>query len=376
MYDASSTLDAVHWQAMAGALVICFSLELHYKVQASGVDSLYIKYFPKQPECVGETSPSFAGCASDSSLRKPNESHGLRVFFWERLPETPLNLSSVMKTLSGLPVSHLHVHQASDPGRTPSLIPCHDDYPISSSSWFDSKDDYFRAIQNSDIFIAPRFSEGIGMGFLEAMNLGCCVIAHDLATHNEYISNWKNGILVDFLSTGNTVISATAESIRSMGSRAKADAKMWRDGWVNFYSKIALKSIANYLNYSVIEPVISCALPEKVSFLKSVDELTALSAAHQSWDVYWSHLLSLRDISLGRRSQAGLLMPSIHRLVLEGNLSQACEELDMIIGLDQGRRTVFIYFEINCEIGLNNYMFSVEAQRPLADRQVLMGIAR
>jgi len=51
--------------------------------------------------------------------------------------------------------------------------------------------------KNCGIAIAPRYSEGIGMGFLELMAKGICVIAYNMPTHNEYIIDGWNGFLFD-----------------------------------------------------------------------------------------------------------------------------------------------------------------------------------
>ena len=54
---------------------------------------------------------------------------------------------------------------------------------------------YLERLSQCGIVMAPRRKEGIGMAFLEAMALGKCVVAHDDATMNEYITHGENGIL-------------------------------------------------------------------------------------------------------------------------------------------------------------------------------------
>ncbi|PJF28269.1 MAG: hypothetical protein CUN52_13385 [Phototrophicales bacterium] len=55
--------------------------------------------------------------------------------------------------------------------------------------------DYLQLLNCANIFIAPRKVEGVGLAFLEAMASGCCVIAFDDVTMNEYICHGKNGLL-------------------------------------------------------------------------------------------------------------------------------------------------------------------------------------
>jgi hypothetical protein len=60
--------------------------------------------------------------------------------------------------------------------------------------------DYLALLNRANIFIAPRKVEGVGIAFLEAMARGCCVIAYDGVTMNDYIQHGKNGILIPAVS--------------------------------------------------------------------------------------------------------------------------------------------------------------------------------
>jgi hypothetical protein len=55
--------------------------------------------------------------------------------------------------------------------------------------------EHLKRIAESQIFIAPRRFEGIGMAFLEAMAMGCVVVAENQATANEYILHGSTGLL-------------------------------------------------------------------------------------------------------------------------------------------------------------------------------------
>ena len=46
------------------------------------------------------------------------------------------------------------------------------------------KNEYYKLLKNTDIFISPRKQEGIGMSFVEAMSLGKYVIGFNDATMN------------------------------------------------------------------------------------------------------------------------------------------------------------------------------------------------
>ena len=68
-------------------------------------------------------------------------------------------------------------------------------FDVKGADEFLSRDTYLERMSKCGIVIAPRLKEGIGMAFLEAMAMGKCVVAHDDATMNEYITHGKNGIL-------------------------------------------------------------------------------------------------------------------------------------------------------------------------------------
>lgn len=59
------------------------------------------------------------------------------------------------------------------------------------------EEEYKALLREPGVYIAPRFKEGIGMSFLEALAMGKFVIAHKDATMDEAIEPGVNGLLVD-----------------------------------------------------------------------------------------------------------------------------------------------------------------------------------
>jgi hypothetical protein len=55
---------------------------------------------------------------------------------------------------------------------------------------------YLELLERSNIFIAPRYLEGVGLTLIEAMAQGCAVFAKNAPTMNEYIDHKKNGYLL------------------------------------------------------------------------------------------------------------------------------------------------------------------------------------
>ena len=84
----------------------------------------------------------------------------------------------------------------------------------------DARRSYLKAMSKCGVFVAPRRLEGIGLGFLEAMAMGKCVVANDAPTMNEYIANGKNGILVDIDNGEPRLCEEDVVSIREEGYRS------------------------------------------------------------------------------------------------------------------------------------------------------------
>lgn len=179
MYDGSSGMPDEHWRAMSGASIVAFSLALYSKVSRLGARTHLVKYFPEPAD--RSSIPSF---------------EALRAFFWERTPKLGLDEIFVAKLIDERFAS-LHVHKAADGGGNYPEASFQASTEITRSSWFNGRDEYEDELFKSNVFLAPRLSEGIGLSLLEAMARGQLVIANDDSTHNEYIANWHNGILIN-----------------------------------------------------------------------------------------------------------------------------------------------------------------------------------
>jgi glycosyltransferase involved in cell wall biosynthesis len=164
--------------------VICFSQSLHQKMMHHGFQSHHIRYFPKPKEL---------------SFGNENE-----VFFWQRLSN--LNINIAAKILEKFPCK-LHLHKAVDPLQNfISPSPQQEQkFQITYSDWIEDKSEFHNLMKDKAIYIAPRFREGVGMSYLEAMAMGKVVIANDNSTMNEYIIHGKTG----FYETSRNLIHST-----------------------------------------------------------------------------------------------------------------------------------------------------------------------
>lgn len=181
MYDGSGSLPSAHWTLLKQASFINFSLDLHLRAVANGCRSLLVKYFP---------DPSHFHACGDFQQK--------RLFFWERLPQSAVNAGFVAKVL-GEQLDFAHIHSPTDHFDQAANVIAEPSFAcnVKRSEWFENRDDYDAAVDGCNIYFAPRPAEGIGLAMLEAMARGMLIIAYDLPTHNEYICNWQNGILVN-----------------------------------------------------------------------------------------------------------------------------------------------------------------------------------
>jgi len=213
MYDGSEGHAIQHWKLIKEARVLNFSYTLHNLCQRNGIDSLYAKYFPN-PEIYEQV------CFDE-----------YRAFLWQRRPNI-FNWRTVNNIVLKDQSESLHIHDAPDDASLSGQVPTEREqeiYNIKVSNWFHDKDELDSAISACNIYFAPRMSEGIGMSFLEAMARGMLVIANDMPTHNEYMSNWVNGVLYDMTNP----VFVNLGRAEEIGKRARETCFEGYGNWVN-----------------------------------------------------------------------------------------------------------------------------------------------
>lgn len=218
MYDGSAGLPDLHWAFASGARFLNFSLRLNERIRLLGGQTMLLRYFP--PPAKEKELPRF---------------DQLNAFFWQRRPDHGVHFDYVDALLGG-ELDSFHLHNAPDvPGYFPRRT-ADTPYKFTESTWFKNKSDYEACLASSNVFIAPRASEGIGLALLEAMARGMLVLAHDAPTNNEYISNGINGILFNK--------DAQHEPIRVRGDAERMGRLAWRtvveghQAWLDSHSGI------------------------------------------------------------------------------------------------------------------------------------------
>lgn len=177
MYDGVANAPAAYWLAMRQARFLNFSQRLHSRHRELGIETYYIKYFSEAKKDLPQ-----------ATFEK------LRGFFWQRRPEEGLNYKFA-RNLVGSVVDSLHVHNAPDTERPEDWM-----LDVASTVTYFTEDaaSYKEALAQANVYVCPRYTEGIGMTIIEAMARGMCVVAHDEPTANEYLVDGVNGLLVDY----------------------------------------------------------------------------------------------------------------------------------------------------------------------------------
>ena len=178
MYDGSAAMPDLHWAFATGARFFNFSLALNERIRLLGGETMLLRYFPAP--------------VKESELPRFDR---LNAFFWQRRPDHGVHFDLV-NGLVGAELDKFHLHNVPDvAGDFGVRVPADARYEFTESTWFPKKTDYEDTLKASNVFVAPRVAEGIGLALLEAMSRGMLVLAHDAPTNNEYISNGLNGIL-------------------------------------------------------------------------------------------------------------------------------------------------------------------------------------
>lgn len=212
MYDGSSALPDDHWRLNKQARYINFSAALHIRALRLGAESLLVRYYPDPKRFSPVTDHSTA-----------------RAFFWQRLPKSDINLS-LINQLFGTSLDSLHVHTPADDGTKFDPKTLKDfRHKVTHSNWFETQQQFLGVLESCNIFIAPRYAEGIGHAFLEAMARGMVVLAYNLPTHSEYISNWRDGILFDLNSRD---LQLTSDQRRKLGAAARMSVELGYQRWL------------------------------------------------------------------------------------------------------------------------------------------------
>lgn len=159
--------------------LINYCREAHAVFAARGQPSLAVSYWPDTPQLPERTRRRYP-----------------RLFLWDR---GQIQWPLLKRLIGDQPVDSVVLRVAPDPGHRAEMPSAADveRYRIEVVEGWLEKDAYQALLHGCDVFVAPRWVEGIGMAMLEAMAAGQAVLAPDRPTMNEYLVPGRNGWLFD-----------------------------------------------------------------------------------------------------------------------------------------------------------------------------------
>ncbi len=247
MYDDYITNLHGKWYQFLDFKALCFSNALYDSMISRGFDAKYVQYFIKPVDDIKYGSVN-------------------SLFFWQRI--STLNCRLIEKLVENTCINHIHIHRSLDPNNVADEIN-QQNFSLSYSEWFDNESDMLECMNESAVYIAPRYYEGIGMSFLKAMAHGRCVIAPDNPTMNEYITNGYNGVL---WKDGDTVL-LNADTIRQIQKNTleymTKGYKSWIDSideiikWISDGVQLSSDNINNQREYLCLELNYQTTLSQK-----------------------------------------------------------------------------------------------------------------
>lgn len=200
------------WAPFQGSKVLNFSSALHCLTTGFGIASHWVRYYqPVQPE-------------------RKEAVQGLRGFFWLRRQDQ-INWALVRRLIEDAKFESFHIHLAVDPGSPEPELPTAVDvarYNITTSTWFEDRNELTALVDRANVYFAPRMEEGIGQSFLEAMARGKCVVAANQGTMNEYILHGVNGLLFEHRAPRPLDFS----QVNRLGAQARASVAAGHAQWL------------------------------------------------------------------------------------------------------------------------------------------------
>lgn len=286
------------WEPFQGSKVVNFSIALHCLTTGFGIASHRVRYYqPPQAETRYRRS-------------------GLHGFLWVRRQEQ-IGWPVVRRLIDGTRFDSLHIHLAQDPGSAAPELPTDEEiarHNITTSTWFENKQDLTALIDKANVYFAPRAEEGIGQSFLEAMSRGACVVAANQGTMNEYILHGVNGLLFDHRAPHALDFS----HVNSMGTQARASVVQGHGQWLTgedaLVEFILTPSEALYAGkyqhvFAVVDEVPAAPVPVAVPASLPPRQRTRLRVAAQRYAIFrvtrplWHPVVRLLRRLAGRTTQ-------------------------------------------------------------------------
>lgn len=124
----------------------------------------------------------------------------LNAFYWNRAGL--LNAGQLSALCNALSLEHLFYRPILDfyvPRATLFNLPDRIGKTKVHTLDYMAHEDYLEVLRKSNLYIAPRWFEGVGLTVTEALAAGSVVLANNAPTMNEYIAHGKTGIFLPYL---------------------------------------------------------------------------------------------------------------------------------------------------------------------------------
>ena len=180
MWDDARRFSQEWWNKIPKTLkIVAFSDEIASRAKTAGLPYLRLKFFH-----------------DESKFPPTTWNQGRVLFYWNRTGM--IGRKFLAKMCKSLFVDRLILLSDIDPGipgRMSYLLPSRIGSTRVETIGFMRRSEFLSITNESNIFVAPRSAEGVGMSFLEAMARGAAVFAYDGPTMNEYIQSCRNGYM-------------------------------------------------------------------------------------------------------------------------------------------------------------------------------------
>jgi hypothetical protein len=180
MWDHAARYDRTWWESLPPTLrVVAFSGAVAERSRAAGLPTLALRFY------------------MDPAAHAPARwEEGPVVFYWNRTGL--VDPGFLARTCSALGARELVFRPDVDPridlaGRYE--LPRRLGETAVRSVSFSDRESYLRGVEQTNVFLAPRRREGVGLTVVEALARGCAVLACDEPTMNEYIEHGRTGFL-------------------------------------------------------------------------------------------------------------------------------------------------------------------------------------
>lgn len=267
-----------YWELFQGCKVISFSSAVHSIATAMGIRSFASHYYQPPVEYGKHVSTPL---------------NSLRGFFWLRHDEH-VSWPMIRALIGNTVFDRLHLHLAHDPGSPVPVLPTVEEmqhYHITTSTWFEHKEEFTSILKQANVFFAPRREEGIGQAFLEAMARGQCVVAPNHGTMNEYIVHGVNGLLFDPTDPTPLDFSNTSQLGRMAHQSVVAGYARWLEQEQKLVDFILTPSATLYRGFyqhlSLLEP---CSMQYGQAVLRKLRKWIRQSWPVRKTETCWLHL--------------------------------------------------------------------------------------